>query len=178
MSSMTDVVMQMMMGASPQAGMGAANLPDLLATLAQRDPRMAPLVQQMQARLAARNNEAEAAAEEETIPEPEILEPAKPPEQGRKLKKLAKTMFTELQALRKRNDTLADALGACHLCWGEDRACVYCAGEGQVGAFLIDVKTFEDVIGPAVQQVTQRPPLAKPQTTNKGEANHAGLRVG
>lgn len=161
MSSMTDVMMQMMMGA--QSGAPGANLPDLLATLAQRDPRMAPLVQQMQARLAARNNAVETASDEEQIsePEPEILEPAKPPERGRRLKKLAKTMFAELQALRKRNDTLAVALGACHLCWGEDEECVYCAGEGQIGAFLIDIKTFEDVIGPAVQQVTQRPPLAK-----------------
>ena len=49
---MTDVMMQMMLGGQG-AGMPAAKLPDLLTTLAQRDPRMQPLVQQLQARLAA-----------------------------------------------------------------------------------------------------------------------------
>jgi hypothetical protein len=178
LNSMTDVVMQMMMGGQPPGGMSAAQLPDVLATLAQQDPRMAPLVQHLQVRLAARNNAVEAAVEEEmpiSAPEPEIVEPVKESGRGQKLKTLAKTMFAELQALRARNDILADALGACHLCWGADEACVYCAGQGQIGAYLIDPKVFEDVIGPATQQVTQRPPLAKPQTINKGEGNHAGL---
>jgi len=175
---MTDVVMQMIMGGGAPGGMSAAQLPAVLATLAERDPRLAPLVQQLQVRLAARNNAPEAAAEPETeIPaqEPEIVEPVRDPGRRLKLQKLAKNMFAELQALRSRNDMLADALGACHLCWGADQTCVFCAGQGQIGAYLIDPKVFEDVIGPATQQVTQRPPLAKPQTINRGEANHAGL---
>jgi len=174
---MTDVMMQMMLGGQG-AGMPAANLPDLLATLAQRDPRMQPLVQQLQARLAARENNAEAVAEEEdtvAVQEPEIVEPLRSMEQGQKLKRLAKTMFVEVQALRSRNDMLADALGACHLCWGDDQSCVYCAGQGSIGAYLIDPQVFNDVIGPATEQVMRRSSFARSQTTNKGETNHAGL---
>src|SRR5205823_3296661 len=159
-----DVMMQMMLGGQ-QAGMPAANLSDLFATLAQRDPRITPLVQHLQARIAARENTTETVPEEESpilAPEPEIVDPVKPIARGEKLKKLARTMFVEVQALRSRNDMLADALGACHLCWGEDQTCVYCAGQGRIGAFLIDPKVFEDVIGPATQQVMQRPSLAKP----------------
>jgi len=178
LSSMTDVMMQMMLGGQ-HAGIPAANLPDLLANLAQRDPRMAPLVQHLQARMAARENTSETVAQEESpipAPEPEIIEPVKLMGRGERLQRLAKTMFVEVQALRSRNDMLADALGACHLCWGDDPTCVYCAGQGRIGAYLIDPKVFEDVIGPATQQVMQRPSLATPQnTTNKGEGNHAGL---
>jgi hypothetical protein len=176
LSSMTDVMMQMMMRG--QAGMPAANVSDLLATLAERDPRMAPLVQQLQVRLAARENAPQGLTEEDSaiVPqEQEIIEPEKHPARTQKLRKLAKTMFAELQELRSRNDMLADVLGACHLCWGEDATCVYCAGQGRVAAYLIDPKVFEDVIGPAAQQVMQRPQLVNPQTTDKGEGNHAGL---
>ena len=173
---MTDVVMQMMLGGQPPGGVSAANLPDLLATLAQQDPRMAALVQHLQVRLAARNNTVEAAAEAESpisAQQPEIVAPVKDPGRGQKLKNLAKTMFAELQALRTRNDMLADALGACQRCWGEDETCEYCGGDGRVGAYLISPKVFDDVVGPAVRQIRQRPPVAKPQTTSKGESNHA-----
>jgi hypothetical protein len=174
---MTDVMMQMMLGGQ-QAGITASSLPDLLATIAQRNPRMQPLVQHFQARIAAKENTAETVAEEaEAIPaqEPEIVESVDPNRREQKLKKLTRTMFVEMQALRSRNAMLADALGACHLCWGDDPACAYCAGQGSIGAYLIDPAVFEDVIGPAMRQVLQRPSLAKTQTTNKGERNHAGL---
>lgn len=175
MSSTSDLLMQLMLGGQ----MSGANVSDMFAALAQRDPRMAALVQQMQARVAAR----ESAAQSESVPdepmvmkEPEIVEPATCTERGKKLKRLASTMLAELRSLRSRNDVLADALGACHLCWGEDPNCLYCAGQGRVGAYLIDPDVFEEVIGPATQQVMQRPPLAKPITTmDKGEGSHAGL---
>jgi hypothetical protein len=167
--------MQMMLGGGMQAGMPAPNLSDLLETLAQRDPRMATLVQQLQVRLAAKESSPDPVVEDVPIisPEPEIMQPVRHAARGQKLKRLASTLLAELRAVRARNDMLADVLGACHLCWGEDPTCVYCEGDGRIGAYLINPKVFEDVIGPAMQQVMQRPPLAKPQIINKGEVSHA-----
>lgn len=174
---MTDAILQMIMARTP--GMPPVNLADTLTMLAQQDPRMGPLLQQFQARLAASESAAPPVPEDDDtgIPlEPEIVEPKREVSREQKLRKLAKLMLTELQTLRARNEKLADALGACHLCWGQDEDCVYCSGQGRVGAYLIDAKVFEDVIGPACRQIVQRPPLVKPQTVDKGERSHAGLR--
>ena len=177
MSSMTNAVMQMLMGGLVPGGLPGANLADRLGELARNDPRMAPLVQQLQERLAAKNNVVEAAVEDTNTEEPEeqaILEPARDSSRMEELRNLAKRMFAELQTLRVRNGMLAEALGACSQCWGENPACEYCGGDGCTGSYLISPKMFEKVVGPALKQVRQRPPFVHQQnTTNKGEGNHA-----
>ena len=40
----------------------------------------------------------------------------------------------ELERLRERNDVLAFALGACHVCWGQEPTCPVCRGAGRVGS--------------------------------------------
>jgi len=181
LSSMTDICMQMLMGGQAPNGLAAmANLKDKITQLAQSNPRLAPLAQQLQERLAAGSRPVEdvpeQAGEESAEPEPEILDPVSTPEgDAGRLKSYAKSMYSELKIMRARNRRLAEALGACHLCWGEDHCCEYCAGDGGIGAFLINPNLFTEVVGPAMEQVRQRPRLAKSQTTNKGEGNHAGL---
>ncbi len=168
MSSMNDVLMQMLAGGRAP-GMSAANIPEMLATLAARNPQMAPIVQQLQERFAQQS----AGPAEVPMEEPEIMEPARTSRRQEELKRVAKRMFVELQAWRARSEMLAEALGACHLCWGEDEGCSYCSGEGCIGTYVIKAQVFEDVVGPAMQQVRQRPPLAKTQSTTKGERSHA-----
>jgi hypothetical protein len=176
LSSTTDLIMQMMLGRMGQSGASVPNMSDMIANLAQRDPRMAPLVQQLQARLAERQPAVDQPGEESSIDtsDPEIVQPPRHSE-GEQPRRLSTAMLAEMSDLRARNDLLAEALGACHLCWGEDADCSYCAGDGCIGSFQIDTKVFRKVIGPAVKQVMQRPPQAKPEFIDKGEVTHAGL---
>jgi hypothetical protein len=58
-------------------------------------------------------------------------------------------MYSELQILRERNDALAAALGACHLCWGDDLECPVCRGRGLPGYFLPDSEMFLEYVAPA-----------------------------
>ena len=74
-------------------------------------------------------------------------------EQARELENLMKTMYAELETLRTRNDTLAAALGACHLCFGEDPICPECGGRGGSGALLPDAAAFRQYVAPALNRV-------------------------
>ena len=155
----TEEVMQMMM-----AGPGASNMSDHLAALAQSNPTMAPLVQRMQERMAAQEREAKTIeAVDDAVAEPVSCNPVRPSRDVVELKKIAKQMYAELEILRSRNDMLADALGGCHLCWGEDSSCPECTGDGMPGAFMIDKTKFQTVVGRAMQQVRKRPTEASPK---------------
>lgn len=57
----------------------------------------------------------------------------------------------ELQRLRDRNQRLADALGACSSCWGEDSGCPDCQGCGRPGRSMPDERLFEGIVMPAVR---------------------------
>lgn len=59
----------------------------------------------------------------------------------------------ELDQLRALSDTLALALGACHVCWGEDDECPACYGRGQVGAFVPQRELFDQYVLPALRRV-------------------------
>lgn len=59
----------------------------------------------------------------------------------------------ELIDLRKVNDTLAAALGACPVCWGGDSECDECYGEGNSGAYEPDVRLFNELVAPVVRKV-------------------------
>lgn len=171
MSSITDICMQMLLGnQAPDRLAAMGNLSDRLTRIAESDPRLAPLAQRLQERLTG--GAANSTTESEDLADPEILEPPNE-ERTAKLEKAARKMHSELKAIRTRNGMLAEALGACPNCWGDDHECAYCSGQGAIGSFLIDPKVFHDVVGPAVQQVRQRSPLVKSQTARKGEENHA-----
>lgn len=175
MSSMSNVL-QMMSGGMP-GGMSAASLTDQLNEISRRDPRLAPIVQCLQQRLAARANIIEAEPVESEPAEPEtaqIAEPSNHRLRDEKLKNLTRRMYAELQMLRTRNGMLAEALGACSQCWGDDRECDYCGGEGRIGSYLISARVFEQVVGPALEQIRRRPQFVQQQiTAHKGEENHA-----
>jgi hypothetical protein len=67
----------------------------------------------------------------------------------------------ELDRLRQRNDTLAAALGACHLCFGDDAWCPRCGGRGGPASRRPDPAAFAHFV---------RPLLAKLQARDAGRA--------
>jgi hypothetical protein len=172
LSSTTEMLMETLLSQN-RDGQGSGNINDTLTQLAQNNPRMAPLVRHMQERLAESSKVVDITPEsgqanQETID----LSPSATEAGIDELKDMAESMSAELEVLRARNDMLATALGACHLCWGDDQECPYCNGAGHVGAYVISLSVFERIIGPAVRQLKRRPQLAKqPQPIGKGE-NH------
>lgn len=58
----------------------------------------------------------------------------------------------ELKKLQALGDTLALALGACHVCWGEEDDCPACFGRGQVGSFAPDRELFNQYVLPALRR--------------------------
>lgn len=62
-----------------------------------------------------------------------------------------KTLTLELRDLQERNDSLAAALGACYLCWGENPTCSHCRGRGRPGYVTPDKELFIEWVAPAVR---------------------------
>jgi hypothetical protein len=77
-------------------------------------------------------------------------------------------LYQELEELREKNDALAEALGACHLCWGEDTNCQICRGQGRSGANLPDRKLFAQLVAPALRRLAKQE--RAPQQLNVGAA--------
>ncbi len=63
----------------------------------------------------------------------------------------------ELDVLRRRNDVLAAAVGACEMCWGDDPACPVCWGEGRPGWADPNRGLFAEVAGPALRRLRGDP---------------------
>ena len=74
-------------------------------------------------------------------------------QQARELKKVMDSLYAELETLRSRNDVLAEALGACYLCFGEDPICPECNGRGVPGSLLPNGITFRQYVIPAVKRI-------------------------
>lgn len=62
-------------------------------------------------------------------------------------------LYEELESLRCVNDTLADALGACGVCWGGNDNCPECEGYGIAGSEPPDPRLFKRLIAPAFKRV-------------------------
>src|SRR5262249_639991 len=75
---------------------------------------------------------------------------------------------------RARNTVLADALGACPRCWGEDVRCVRCRGRGRPGGRRPDRLLFTEIVEPAIQRATARPASAGPPVPASETRNEAG----
>jgi hypothetical protein len=58
-----------------------------------------------------------------------------------KLQRHARRLAEELDAAQERLSDLAAILGACGLCWGEDRECRSCRGRGKPGMFAPEPAT-------------------------------------
>jgi len=127
---------------------------ELIGQIQQTNPMLGLLAQQMAQRVATRppgnvidvepsDPEADAAAEAA----------ARAAAEAAALRQRAEQLAGELEWLRERLDLLADALGACGLCWGEDTQCRACHGRGCPGYALPDQALFDELVGPAVRML-------------------------
>ncbi len=94
--------------------------------------------------------------EEEFSDSSSELDEARSEERARSFRRLRQVMeqiYKELEVLRERNDTLAAALGACYLCWGEDLGCPVCSGTGRPGSSMPDRSLLVQLVMPAVQRL-------------------------
>lgn len=118
-----------------------SSLPDLVEQAMGDDPMAGTLVAALRNREAARA----AAAEDDTggggqgTDDPFVAD-------------VMQRLYAELEDLRARNAMLADALGACPRCWGEDASCPVCRGRGVAGGRSPDPELFESVIRPAIRR--------------------------
>jgi hypothetical protein len=129
-------------GALPE---GAEDPQAALARMAHDNPAVATLLQMMEAQKLS------AAARE-----PVVIEGAAEPPAEAQLADLTAQLQesqAELRLLRERCDTVAAALGACGLCWGEDHSCRACRGQGAPGRAIPDEQLFCEIVVPAVRLV-------------------------
>jgi hypothetical protein len=85
-----------------------------------------------------------------------VEEPAVAPQtssERRRLLRRIRSLTDELSFQQEIGDTLAAALGACYLCWGEDRDCKHCRGRGVPGWASPEPELFDEYIAPAVRRM-------------------------
>ncbi len=83
-------------------------------------------------------------------------------------------LAAELAVLQERNDALAAALGACHLCFGADNWCPHCGGCGTPGSRRPDAAAFSRYVRPLLDRL-QRP--QRPQRATATEHRGAPCRT-
>src|SRR5438876_11253217 len=75
------------------------------------------------------------------------------PESNHKTLEEAANAAARLTALQDKLDDLAQALGACASCWGEDAQCRICRGRGRAGFSMPDKQLFGEFVLPAVRML-------------------------
>jgi hypothetical protein len=139
---------------------------EMVAEMAGSDPRMGAVLQAITARESAvvvvEDNEPPAVA---TIPPP--APPVAMADLAR-IRRLVNRLEGELDDLRRRNDLLASALGACYLCWGGDAGCPVCEGNGRPGSEPPDRPLFREYVTPAVRRVHPGGSVPPPPSPVKG----------
>lgn len=90
-----------------------------------------------------------------------------------RLRKETQALTRELQNLQERNDSLAAALGACYLCWGEEPTCSHCRGRGRPGYVAPDKELFIEWVAPAVRTLKTHSGTVKGSSTliRQGDQN-------
>jgi hypothetical protein len=139
-------------------GSGAADPMSLLLSQlggqAQNDPRMALLMQLLQQRQSAPASEPEQDDEDaELAAQQAELARHERARHMRELSHTVKKAYAELEVLRKRNDALAAALGACFLCFGADPVCAECGGRGSPGSRPPEPSAYREYVLPALRRV-------------------------
>jgi hypothetical protein len=140
---MDDQLQALLLQALLPGGAGAASvaLDQALAQNGEADPTTALLTQYLL--------QQQGAADEDENDEDDAAD-------GPALRRELAAARTELEELRRRNDIVAAAVGACEVCWGDDPACPVCAGAGGPGWGEPNRGLFAEIVGPALQQVRRR----------------------
>jgi hypothetical protein len=164
---MTDDAYQLLLErlAAPDGGGAAApSVAELLEQLGQDDPQLGLLAKVLARRQAQVEAEAEAEAPPDILDAPpdDPSEAPAEPDAGQDLADLTGALYGEVDALRRRNDSLAAGLGACYLCWGEHPGCRVCQGRGGPGARRPDAAAYGYYVTPAVRWMAGRGPRRPP----------------
>jgi hypothetical protein len=134
----------------PAALMGAMSgdpMSLLLSQLGTANPQAAMMIRLMEEQQRAR------AAEQAEEDQQAAAEAAAERERDfNELRETVERACSELDVLRERNALIADALGACPLCYGADPLCDQCQGRGRPGGRPPDPAGFRNFILPAVRR--------------------------
>lgn len=119
----------------------------LLSQLGASNPQAAMMLRMIEERNRSRDTEREQedleqAAAAAADRERDLLE----------LKETVERACAELDVLRTRHEALADALGACPLCFGSEALCQECHGRGRPGARAPDPTAFRTYVLPAIRR--------------------------
>jgi len=79
-----------------------------------------------------------------------------------KLQRHARRLAEELDEAQDRLSDLAAVLGACGLCWGEDRGCRSCRGRGKPGMFAPEPASRSRFFAQAVEPAASSNPAVTP----------------
>jgi hypothetical protein len=145
-----DLVIDAPAAADPAALLGAIGgdpMALLMSQLSNNNPQAAMMIRLMEER--ERSRAAEQAEEEQ---EAAAAAAAERERDFHELRETVERACSELDALRERNALLADALGACALCFGADPLCDQCHGRGRPGGRAPDPAGFRNFILPAVRR--------------------------
>jgi hypothetical protein len=132
------------------SALNAGSTPDpaqLMQEMAAGDPRMAMLMQMMQAQRGEPSNDAgEPDDRDELIAElSERLDASEA--RLTKMTRIARQLHEAGRIAASRLSRLAAALGACGLCWGEDQTCLGCRGRGRPGMIRPDPEMRAELFG-------------------------------
>ncbi|ATY30894.1 hypothetical protein CVN68_01925 [Sphingomonas psychrotolerans] len=119
----------------------------MMQEFAAGDPRMAALVEMMQAQRAQPCNDVAAPDERDEL----IVEMSARLDAAEarltKMTRIARQLHEAGRAASQRLSNLAAALGACGLCWGDDPACLGCRGRGRPGMVRPDPQIRAELFG-------------------------------
>ncbi len=105
-----------------------------LRAQAASDPRMGAMLQML--------------SQQQALPEP----PPRDTSRAQRIRDAVQEMREELVELHQRNEDLADALGACSVCWGRIKHCRDCRGRGRPGWREPDPELFEEFVAPVINK--------------------------
>jgi hypothetical protein len=130
---------------------GGPSLQESIGRLAQSDPQLAPIAQLLVQREEQLARELERDGQESMVEQQEMELREARQRRAAALREHLDEISAEVDALRARLGDLAAALGACPVCFGDDRGCSVCRGRGGAGFMPPDPAGFDRLVMPALR---------------------------
>ena len=129
------------------AGDPALDPAAMMQEFAAGDPRMAALLEMMQAQRAQPSNDVEAPDERDDLIAELSARLDAAEARLTKMTRIARQLHEAGRDGSQRLSRLAAALGACGLCWGDDPGCLGCRGRGRPGMVRPDPQIRAELFG-------------------------------
>jgi hypothetical protein len=130
---------------------GGASLRDSVTSLAQSDPKLAPIVEMLAQREEQLQQDVDDDEQAELLQQQEAEELADRRQRASALREQFAGIAAEVDGLRAKLGDVAAALGACPACFGDDRSCPWCRGRGGPGFMPPDPDGFDRLVMPALR---------------------------